>query len=272
MWLEQLLDWVRRGVPCAMVTIVDTEGSTPLGPGAKMIVSDQKVIAGTIGGGPVEHHATDAAAKVIREGRCRTIRYVLDDDRWSAKADETVVIGECGGSLLLLIEPIVPEKEIIIFGAGHVGEALAKLCDVMGQPYRVYDDRPEFASAERFKGAMERVVAPWDHVAEKISLFAHSYCVIMTYGHRHDGTVLAQLLENPVVPYIGMMGSLHKVEARFEALRAEGIDIDERVYSPIGLGIGQNNPGGIALSILSEIQLLMHGGTLRHLRIPPAEV
>jgi xanthine dehydrogenase accessory factor len=270
MWLDQLIRWTKQGTPCAMITIVESEGSTPRGQGAKMVVNNDNAYAGTIGGGGVEHHARKAAVCAIRDGACRLVKYVLNEGDWTPDNDNdnVIAVGECGGRLTVLVEPIVPQKEIVIFGAGHVGERLGRLCEVMGQPYRVFDSRPEYASQERFPGATERIVAEWDHLPECITLSAMSFCVIMTYGHHHDGEVLAQLLENPDVPYIGMMGSRRKVADRFESLAAEGTVIDDRVYSPIGLGIiGQNDPAAIALNILAEIQLLMNGGTAAHQRM-----
>ena len=272
MWLEQLIRWTKQGTPCAMITIVESEGSTPRGRGAKMVVNNDNEFAGTVGGGGVEHHARKAAVGAIRDGQCRLIKYVLNEGDWLPDNEDVVSVGDCGGRLSILVEPIAPQKEIVIFGAGHVGERLGRLCEVMGQPYRVFDSRPEYASAERFPGAVERVVAEWDHIPERIALSVLSYCVIMTYGHRHDGEVLAQLLDNRVVPYIGMMGSRKKVAARFEALAADGIVVDDRVYSPIGLGIiGQNDPAAIAFNILAEVQLLMNGGAAEHQRMSSGE-
>jgi xanthine dehydrogenase accessory factor len=267
MWLEQLMHWTRHNIPCAMITIVESSGSTPRGLGTRMVVNIFDVCAGTVGGGGIEHHARKAAVDAIAAGECRLIHYILNEDEWSPGDADTVVVGDCGGRLTVLVEPIVPQKEIVIFGAGHVGEQLGRFCEVLGQPYRVFDSRPEYATAERFPGATERVVAEWDHIAERITLSPQSYCVIMTYGHQHDGEVLAQLLDNPLVPYIGMMGSPKKVAARFAAITANGGTIDDRVYSPIGLDIGQNNPAGIALNILAEIQKLMNDAQAVHQRI-----
>ena len=270
MWLERISEWTRQGVACATVTVVESEGSTPQGMGAKMAVNDRDEIDGTVGGGGVEHHARKVAIEAMRDGRCRLVRFVLDEERWSVDDGDAVRIGDCGGRLTVLIEPIVPQKEIVIFGAGHVAEHLTKMCDVIGQPYRVYDDRADFASEARFPNASQRIVAEWDHIAERISLSPQSYCVVMTYGHKHDEEVLAQLLEQKELPYIGMIGSAHKVEGRYRNLAARGVTVDERVFSPIGLGLGRNLPGDIALSILSEISLQMHGGRLVHRRICPA--
>jgi len=64
-----------------------------------------------------------------------------------------------------------------------------------------------------------------------------------------------------------MIGSKGKVKKCFENLAERGINIDERVYSPIGLYLGRNLPEEIALSIISEIMLLMEGGSLKHRRL-----
>jgi xanthine dehydrogenase accessory factor len=270
MWLESILEWTKQGIPCATVTVTDSAGSTPQGMGAKMAINDRNEIDGTIGGGGVEHHARQIALEALKDGQCRKLRFILGEEHWSVDDEGAIATGDCGGRLTVLIEPIVPQKEIVIFGAGHVAERLAKLCDVLEQPYRVFDDRPEFVSEERFPNATQRITAQWDHIPECISLSAQSFCVVMTYGHQHDEEVLAQLLQNSEIPYIGMIGSVHKVEKRFANLVSQGVVIDERVFSPVGLGLGRNQPGDIALSILSEISLRMHGGDLAHRRIRPA--
>jgi xanthine dehydrogenase accessory factor len=252
-----------------MVTITASDGSTPREIGAKMVINESDEIDGTVGGGGVEHHARRLAIEALKIGQCKVVRFVLQEDAAFPEDKNTIVIGDCGGRVTLLIEPIVPQKEIVIFGGGHVAERLAKMCDALEQPYRIFDDRSEYASKERFPFAKEIIVAEWDHIDERASLTAQSFCVVMTYGHHHDEEVLEQLVRNPVIPYIGMIGSRHKVEARFANLTARGVAVDRRVFSPIGLGIGRNLPGDIALSILSEIQLIMHGGRLDHLRIVP---
>jgi len=267
MWLERCAEWTRRGIPCALVTIVEHAGSTPRAAGAKMVVNLDDEIAGTIGGGGVEHECRRLAHEAIQSGQCKLLKFVLRDETWTVGAHEVITLGDCGGSVTVFVEPIVPQKEIVIFGAGHVGECLARLCETLQIPYRVYDDRKDYVTEARFAGATERIVGSWDHIPERIMLSARSYCVIMTYGHQHDAEVLSLLLQNRDVPYIGMMGSVRKVKHLFATLAERGIVVDGRVYSPIGVGMGRGLPTDIALSILVEVQRLMHGGTLEHLRV-----
>ncbi|MFW5734117.1 MAG: XdhC family protein [Oceanidesulfovibrio sp.] len=81
-----------------------------------------------------------------------------------------------------------------------------------------------------------------------------SYIVIVTRGHSHDGLVLRQTLHTQA-SYIGMIGSRSKREAVYQTMRQEGFtDADlARVHSPIGLGIGPQTPGEIAVSIVAEL-------------------
>ena len=64
-----------------------------------------------------------------------------------------------------------------------------------------------------------------------------------------------------------MIGSAKKVAIIVANLRSRGVQLDERVYSPIGLRIGRNLPQDIALSVASEILLLMEGGAPEHFRL-----
>jgi xanthine dehydrogenase accessory factor len=175
-------------------------------------------------------------------------------------------LGACGGSLTVFIEPVVPEPELVIFGAGHIAQALAHLCDAIEMPYRLYDDRPEILTPERFPGAAARICAPFDKISENIELSSLSYCVIMTYGHDNDEVVLEELLRNKDIPYIGMVGSPNKANVLIENIRGRGGVIDARLYCPVGLSIGRNQPQEIALSVLAEVVLVCRGGSLTHMR------
>jgi len=265
MWLKRLVEWQTRGIPCAIVTIIDATGFTPRKAGAKMVVNKDGQSAGSVGGGTAEQQCIELAREAIAERTCITQRFVslAEGDEWVA---EDRPLGACGGTLTVFIEPIVPEPELVIFGAGHIGQYLASLCAAMEMPYRVYDDRPGILTPERFPGAVALVCAPFDKITDNLELSALSYCVIMTYGHDHDGLVLEQLLSDKELPYIGMVGSPKKAHVLVENIRSRGGVIDKRFYCPVGLSIGRNQPQEIALSIMAEVILICRGGSLTHLR------
>jgi xanthine dehydrogenase accessory factor len=267
MWLKSLTEWKAKGIPCAIVTIIKAEGSTPRGIGSKMVVSGSGEIAGTVGGGVVEHISRQEAISAIRENKCKTLDFSLDGDKWQVTPEKTI-IGLCGGKLTVFIEPMLPQEEIVIFGGGHIGEKLSKFCEVLNMPYRVFDNRAEFSAVERFPSAVELVCKPYETLSESIRLTSTSYCVILTHGHAHDEICLDQLLKNLEVPYIGMIGSRNKIGIVVNNIRSRGGHIDERLFSPIGLKIAGNLPGQIALGIIAQIICLINKGSPEHYRIP----
>jgi len=92
------------GETVAVATIVRASGSTPREVGAKMVVTQDGKVFGTIGGGYGEHKVWKAAAEVIRSGQPRLVRVELTVD---VVTKEGAV---CGGNLDIFVEPIGPSK------------------------------------------------------------------------------------------------------------------------------------------------------------------
>ena len=266
MSLKSLSEWKTQGIPCAMLTIIEAEGSTPRGVGSKMVINSRGDSAGSIGGGPVEHISLGEAREAIEDNKCRRLKFSLQGDEWQVTKDKKIK-AICGGTLSVLIEPIMPKEEVVIFGAGHIGERLAALCAVLNMPYRVYDNRKEYLTSERFPAAKELICDEYCALAQKLALTSMSYCVILTHGHAHDEECLELLLKNKGIPYIGMIGSPDKVGIIVENIRSRGTAVDGRLYSPVGLKIGRNLPEEIALAIITEIMLLIQGGSGEHYRV-----
>jgi len=267
MWIKMLNEWISQGVPCAIATIVHAEGSTPRGAGAKMVITGKGTIAGSVGGGAVEHICREEAIKAIKENVCKTLEFSLQGDSWQVTPEKSIQ-AICGGKVTVFIEPILPQNELVIFGGGHIGFSLGKYCDVLNMPFRIFDDRPEFASGQRFPTASEVICKPYGMLSESIRLSKASYCVILTHGHKHDEVCLQQLLKNKDIPYIGMIGSSKKVKIIVENIRSRGGCVDGRVYSPVGLKIANKLPEQIALGIIAQIVLLINNGSPEHFRIP----
>lgn len=142
-----------------------------------------------------------------------------------------------------------------MFGAGHVSRQVAKLAKMVEFRVVVLDDRETFANGERFPEADDiRVLAHFDQAFSGLAIDADSYLVILTRGHGHDQTVLAQALRTSA-GYIGMIGSRAKRTAIYQALLKQGFsraDLD-RVHSPIGVDIGAQTPEELGVSIVGEL-------------------
>lgn len=160
-----------------------------------------------------------------------------------------------GSSCEIFVESLRPVSSVYIFGAGHVGEAVAHVASYVDFTITVVDDRPEFASVSRIPDADEAIVLEsFDRALEGLDVDEDTYLIIVTRGHAHDKTVLAQCLRTEA-GYVGMIGSRRKNKLIFEALLDEGFspaDI-ERVHAPIGLPIGGDTPQEIAVSIVAQL-------------------
>jgi xanthine dehydrogenase accessory factor len=155
----------------------------------------------------------------------------------------------------VVLEPAVRVSAVYLFGAGHVSRSTAAMAVMVGFRVLVSDDREEFANRRRFPDTHEiRVLESFDRSFSELSIGRADFIVILTRGHLHDKTVLAQALKTKA-GYIGMIGSRKKRNAIYGALLKEGFsqaDID-RVHSPIGLSIGAETPEEIAVSITAEM-------------------
>ena len=157
-----------------------------------------------------------------------------------------------------LVEPCVVPPTVFLFGAGHVSQQVAALTQRVGFHTVVLDDRLEYANQERFPASDDVIVlGSFDNAFQGLEIGADSYLVIVTRGHSHDKTVLAQALRTRA-GYIGMMGSQRKRDTLYESLIQEGFRREDlqRVHCPIGLKIGAESPEEIAVSIVAELILV----------------
>lgn len=155
----------------------------------------------------------------------------------------------------LIIEPVNNAGSALIFGAGHVSRSLAEFTRAVGFRTVVIDDRPEYASRERFPFADELVALDsFANLAKKMAFNRDSYVVIVTRGHLNDQDVVEQVLKTDAA-YIGMIGSRRKCELIFQDMRRKGFteaDI-QRVHAPIGIPIQAETPEEIGVSIAAEM-------------------
>jgi xanthine dehydrogenase accessory factor len=234
------------GAAFAIATIIAAKGSTPRNI-AKMIVKSDGSISGTIGGGLAELYVIREATAAIRDNLSRVVTYNLNSE-----AEDGIQM-LCGGIIDIFIEVIAAQPRIIMVGAGHVGMAIARLTEVLDYHLVVVDDRPEFASREKYPQATEIVCdSDFKQGLATLKIDGNSYIVIATADADYPAI---QAVINSGAAYIGMIGSKRKVKLIKEKLLAEGVS-EERlqcIYAPVGLDIGSETPAEIAISIMAEI-------------------
>jgi xanthine dehydrogenase accessory factor len=258
---EELVRLRLEGFSVALVTIIARKGATPRKDSAKMLVYEDGRQLGSIGGGPVEAEARREARQALETGKPKLLNF----DLTNVDPEESALV--CGGSMDVYVEPIFPEPTLIIFGAGHVGKALADAGKLAGFRIIVVDDRAKYAHPERFPNADALHTGSWEEALRQLHVNTSSYLFIATRGHQFDLLCLRFALCSSA-KYIGMLGSRKKAKILFDMLEKEGVDPSafDRVLVPAGFDIGAETPEEIALSIAAELVTVYKNRDVRSMR------
>ncbi|MBL1173584.1 XdhC family protein [Pantanalinema sp. GBBB05] len=154
------------------------------------------------------------------------------------------------------VEVLQPDPVLLIVGAGHVGEQLAKVATLVGFELWIQDDRSEWANLERFPQATQIFTQSITETIAQLDPRAQLYIALVTRGYKHDLEALAAIL-NCHLPYqyLGMIGSKRRVQQVYQALQERGITASQlaTIHAPIGVEIGALTPEEIAVSITAEL-------------------
>ncbi|MBI5323824.1 MAG: XdhC family protein [Ignavibacteriae bacterium] len=227
-------------------TIVSTIGSVPRKVGAKMLVMDDSKIFGTIGGGALENEVIQKAMEIILSSKPELVSYNLTKDLGM----------KCGGSVDIFIEPLSSKNKLYIFGAGHIGKALAKYTENLDFDIYIIDEREKIFD-DWFEGSFTKLNTSISDFFSQYTIDENTFIVIVTKGHESDSEVLKACIKSNAA-YIGMIGSKRKAAELRKDFVSLGIVTDaefERTDMPVGLDIKADGPDEIAISIVSKIIL-----------------
>lgn len=300
--MTQWIGWLRRldrDEPCAMVSVLASEGSAPRGAGTRMLVTAEGQ-QGTIGGGQLEFRAIEQARAILDHprgtwrvqdyplgpllgqccgGRVRLLVEHLDPGQldWLHDAEPgrmlatTLAEGAVGREIFeretatplsargdrpevgaRFVEPVGERpRPVYLFGAGHVGQAIA--WHIRGLPLQLawFDTRAEQAAIDGVTVVAEEEIA---HCIEQAP--PDAAILILTHDHALDYHLVLTALRRKPVAFIGLIGSSTK-RARFHSrLKAEGLSDEARarLTSPIGLeGVAGKEPDVIAIAVLAQL-------------------
>lgn len=165
------------------------------------------------------------------------------------------------GSEAVFVQVFPRRDRLLVVGASHICIPLVRLAKILDLETVVIDPREVFARPERFPEPPARLERVWPaRFFEDWSVDESTYAVLLTHDPKIDDEALHHLLRSPAA-YIGALGSRRSHAKRVERLREAGFDDGEigRIRGPVGLDIGAESPGEIALSILAEVVAVRRG-------------
>jgi xanthine dehydrogenase accessory factor len=147
---------------------------------------------------------------------------------------------------------------LLLFGAGHVGQAVARLLGEMPFDVTWVDQRPGVFPENGV--ANIRQLGSSKPIEEVFAAPRDSIFVIMTHSHQLDEDLCHAVLTRGDFAWLGLIGSDTKRRRFVQRLQKRGLGEDDlaRLVCPIGLsGIRGKQPATIALSLVAQ---LMHAG------------
>ncbi|MEK1934010.1 MAG: xanthine dehydrogenase accessory protein XdhC [Pararhizobium sp.] len=259
---EDIRDFLRREPDCVLVEVTGAAGSTPRDTDAWMLVAADSLF-GTVGGGQLEYMAIDHARRALRQGvPAEAMNIPLGPE-----------IGQCcGGRVGLSFTALTPgvtafliarsdremaeRPHVYVFGAGHVGDALAMALSLAPVRTVLVDTREDELSAASVAGIETCLTAMPETVVRDAP--PGSCFVILTHDHALDFLIAAEALRRDDAAYIGMIGSKTK-RATFKNWLSREIgrpELFDRLICPIGgTAVKDKRPAVIAALAAAEIMV-----------------
>ncbi|MBC8718054.1 xanthine dehydrogenase accessory protein XdhC [Ochrobactrum sp. Marseille-Q0166] len=242
-----------------LIEVTDVKGSAPRDAGAWMLVA-RDMIFRTIGGGQLEYMAIDQARKILAGGKDSPMDVPLGPE-----------IGQCcGGRVALsfkrinrgLAEELVAKVDaematrphVYVFGAGHVGDALAYALSLTPVRVIMVDTREAELMAVDAPGVETCLSAMPEQVVRTAP--PESAFVVLTHDHALDFLIVAEALQRRDAVYVGMIGSKTKRATFKNWLKREigNADLLENLVCPVGGAIVKDKrPEVIAALATAEI-------------------
>ena len=279
-----LVDAAERGEGVVLATVVDVDGSTYRGAGARMVVRADGRTVGAVSGGCLEADIVARAAELLVSGMPELAHY---DTRLSDDGLLGLGMG-CQGVIDVQLDPLFGDAltrmieqlaelrarsavRLLLCGAGTDAIPVVRLATTVGWLVTVVDHRPSLARATRFPEA-EQVIClsssrEGGELAAAVPLARFDAAVVMAHAAAHDRANLHELLAVGTLRYVGVLGPRRRTIELLEGAPAVAPRVlSLNVYAPVGLDLGAETPEEIALAIVSECAAVLAGREARSLR------
>jgi len=284
-------NWLMSGRRAVVVEVIEARGSAPREAGTRMLVTATRS-EGTVGGGHLELQAIGTARGLLAGGT-ETSRGRLASDAEMAPQTRHYALGPslgqcCGGAVTLRFEALdkasldrwphaPPRFHLQLYGAGHVGRAIARALAPLNVVVDWIDERQQ-----EFPADFGEPGGAWPDHVRKVCVDAveaevqhapnGAFFLVLTHRHDLDLRIAEAILQRGAeVGFFGMIGSHTKKQRFIHRFEALGFSADRiaRMTCPIGLpGITGKEPQVIAASVVAQLLSLSETAAPGHVSTP----
>jgi xanthine dehydrogenase accessory factor len=188
---REVMKMKQKGGAAVLATLISMDGVFPKGERSKALLKDSgEKVGSLLDRKELEQRILEESETLLKEKKPRVI--VLNSEESDTRRGEPV---EPWKKMEVLLEPILSEPTVYIFGGGHISQQVSPLAKRVHFKVVVIDDREMFANRERFPEADEVIVSEFEECFDRFSIDESSYIVIVTRGHLYDGFVLEQAVK-----------------------------------------------------------------------------
>lgn len=168
--------------------------------------------------------------------------------------------------LQIFYELVKSPIRVLLFGAGNDTQPVTKMAELLGWELWLIDGRKSYATEARFPSAFKILTGTPEEIIDQVAWDQNTVALLMTHNFEYEAQVLKKI-HDWGLPYIGILGPKKKTLKLLERLQQEGIQVDDKnIFGPVGLDIGAEGSEEIALSILTEIKMVLAKKPGSHLK------
>lgn len=237
-----------KGSNFAVAQVIDRIAPTSGKVGDKALILETGELIGWIGGGCVRGIVIKEALDVIKTKRFRRIRISPEGGtRETPTFKEYVMSCQSRGTVEVLIEPVIPQPELIIVGKSNISRKLTAVAHAADMRVTVMSKDADLQMFPEAHTVLEQVNF------ESFKNFSNTYVIVTTQGEDDENSVLKAM--NTSARYVGFVASKKKSDDIKAFLLSNGVS-EERLTdlrSPVGLDINAKLASEVAISILADI-------------------
>ena len=255
--------WLSSGQHTILVEVLDARGSVPRGSGTRMLVGAAQ-LAGTIGGGHLELKAIEQARALLAgQGRPPLSVYFPLGPALGQCCGGAVTLGFAllDAAALAAWPQTAPRFHLQLYGAGHVGRAIAQALAPLHCVVDWIDEREE-----EFPASFHPHGGPWPAHIRKVCVDTveaevdtappGAFYLVLTHQHDLDLRISEAILRRGDFGFFGLIGSKTKKNRFIHRFEQRGIAAGAiaRMTCPIGVGgIEGKEPEVIAVSVAAQL-------------------